>query len=123
MPLAVVWRAFSACKCNVIIIVTTALAVPQWQIGQRVQRHFQAEFPSSSFVTHPKTIWAMAVSTWVIVVAAVVIIVGFGISEVVIWKGVDFHALPENEVCPTIDVASLPGNQFVFRKDMYVPCS
>lgn len=54
----------------------------------------------------------------VAIVAAIVIIVGFAASELAIWKSGDYKPLSSNVTCPTINVNALPGNRFVFQKQM-----
>ena len=56
--------------------------------------------------------------TLLVLIGGAVLIVAFGISELVIWKGVKYNTLDLDTPCPTINVTELPGNKFVFQKEM-----
>ena len=45
-----------------------------------------------------------------------VLAVGFGAADLYIWKGVHFNAVDYDTPCPTIDVASLPGQKLIFQQ-------
>jgi hypothetical protein len=53
------------------------------------------------------------------VVAALVFLVAFGASILAIWVGGKYKPLSADQACPTLNLASLPANQVVFKKNVY----
>ena len=55
------------------------------------------------------------------VVAALIFLVAFGASILAIWVGGKYKPLSADQACPTLNLASLPANQVVFKKNVYEP--
>lgn len=52
-------------------------------------------------------------------VAVLIFVVAFGASILAIWVGGKYKPLSADQACPTLNLASLPGNQLVFKKNVY----